>query len=178
MPTPAAAVLLLLLSAGADGGIVLEPATPESLLEIRAGRGRTTLLNFWATWCAPCRREFPELVALARAYRSEPFDLITVSLNYPDEERSVRAFLRKHGAATRNLLNAGSDPDPLPRIFHPDWNGAVPFTVILGPAGELLYTQTGLLDEKARGVIQVSVSGAVRPAEIAGAGSPGSRGPR
>ncbi len=70
----------------------------------RTPTGKTRLVNFWATWCAPCTAEFPELQKIWRMYRKRPFELVTVSLNYPDEEKGVRRFLESQHASTRNLL--------------------------------------------------------------------------
>ena len=48
-------------------------------------------MNFWATWCGPCTAEFPELQKTWRMYRRRPFQVVTVSINYPDEEKGGRS---------------------------------------------------------------------------------------
>ncbi len=108
--------------------------------------GKTRLVNFWATWCGPCVAEFPELQKTWRMYRKRPFELVTVSLNYPDEQKGVRAFLDKQHASTRNLLNALMDPYELMKAFDRDWDGAVPYSAVIGPDGKVLYTVKGPLD--------------------------------
>ena len=108
--------------------------------------GKTLLVNFWATWCGPCVAEFPELQKTWRMYRKRPFELVTVSLNYPDEEKGVRAFLDKQHASTRNLLNALMDPYELMKAFDRDWDGAVPYSAVIAPDGKVLYTVKGPLD--------------------------------
>ena len=66
-------------------------STPEGVKALRQNTGgKTRLVNFWATWCAPCTAEFPDLQATFRMYRKRPFELVTVSINYPDEEKGVR----------------------------------------------------------------------------------------
>ena len=57
-------------------------------------RGKVVLLNFWATWCPPCRAEMPDLIKMQREYRSKGLQVIGVT--YPPEEiTEVRQFIRK-----------------------------------------------------------------------------------
>ena len=65
--------------------------------------GKTLLVNFWATWCAPCEAEFPDLLNTWRMYRKRPFELVTISVNYPDEEKAVRAFLQRYQRVVAEL---------------------------------------------------------------------------
>jgi len=119
--------------------------------------GKTLLVNFWATWCAPCTAEFPDLQNTFRMYRKRPFDLVTVSINYPDEEKGVRAFLEAQHASSRNLLSGTMDPYELMKAFDPDWSGGVPYSVVIGPDGTILYKESGSLDIlKARRIILAS----------------------
>jgi peroxiredoxin len=127
--------------------VPLEKVDAKQLAELKKNpTGKTLLVNFWATWCGPCVAEFPELQKTWRMYRKRPFELVTVSLNYPDEQKGVRAFLDKQHASTRNLLNALMDPYELMKAFDRDWDGAVPYSAVIGPDGKLLYTVKGPLD--------------------------------
>jgi peroxiredoxin len=120
--------------------------------------GKTLLVNFWATWCAPCTAEFPELQKIYRMYRKRPFDLVTVSINYPDEEAGVRKFLDSQHASSRNLLSGTMDPYELMAAFDPDWNGGVPYSVVIAPGGKVLYKENGTLDVlKARRAVLASL---------------------
>jgi peroxiredoxin len=107
---------------------------------------KTVLVNFWATWCAPCTAEFPELQTIHRMYRKRPFELVTVSINYPDEEKGVRRFLEAQHASSRNLLSATMDPYELIRAFDPDWNGGVPYSMLIAPGGKVLMRANGVID--------------------------------
>jgi peroxiredoxin len=119
--------------------------------------GKTLLVNFWATWCGPCTEEFPDLQNTYRMYRKRPFDLVTVSINYPDEEAAVRRFLEGQHASSRNLLSASMDPYELMRAFDPDWGGGVPYSMVIAPSGEMLYKENGRVDLlKARRLILAS----------------------
>jgi peroxiredoxin len=119
--------------------------------------GKTLLVNFWATWCGPCTEEFPDLQNTYRMYRKRPFDLVTVSINYPDEEAAVRRFLEGQHASSRNLLSASMDPYELMRAFDPDWGGGVPYSMVIAPGGQMLYKENGRVDLlKARRLILAS----------------------
>jgi peroxiredoxin len=121
------------------------------------GTGKTLLVNFWATWCAPCTEEFPELEATFRMFRKRPFDLVTVAMNAPDEEKGVRRFLDGQHASSRNLMNSLMDPYALMKAFDPDWVGALPYSMVIGPDGKVLYKENGRIDIlKARRAILAS----------------------
>ena len=108
--------------------------------------GKTRLINFWATWCAPCTAEFPDLQATWRMYRKRPFELVTVAINFPDEEPGVRKFLEAQHATTRNLLFGTTDPYELMKVVDPDWNGSVPYSMVIAPGGKVLFKGHGTLD--------------------------------
>ena len=119
-----------------------------------ADSGKTRLINFWATWCAPCTAEFPELQATWRMYRKRPFELVTVAINFPDEEAGVRKFLEAQHATTKNLLFGTTDPYALMKVVDPDWNGSVPYSMVVAPGGKVLFKGDGALDMlKARRLI-------------------------
>jgi peroxiredoxin len=107
---------------------------------------KTVLVNFWATWCAPCVAEIPDLVKTWRMYRKRPFELVTVSINYPDEEKAVRKFLEEHLVASRNHISGSMDPYELMPAFDPEWNGGVPYSMLIAPGGRVLFKGTGTLD--------------------------------
>jgi peroxiredoxin len=127
--------------------VPLEKAGPDAMQALRKNpTGKTLLVNFWATWCAPCVKEFPELQKTWRMYRKRPFEIVTVSINYPDEEKGVRRFLESQHASTRNLLFATMDPYEGMKAFDPEWKGAVPYTMLIAPDGRVLYKHQGALD--------------------------------
>jgi thiol-disulfide isomerase/thioredoxin len=127
--------------------VPLEKLTVEQAREIRKNAtGKTLLVNFWATWCAPCVEEFPDLQNTWRMYRKRPFQLVTVAANYPDEEKAVRTFLESQKASSRNYLPAIMDPTPIVQAFDPEWNGGFPYSMIIGPDGKVLYKGNGRID--------------------------------
>jgi peroxiredoxin len=127
--------------------VTLQLAGADTLKALRKGDSeKFRLVSFWATWCAPCVAEFHEFVTMNRMYRRRDFELVTVAVNRPDEEKAVLAFLKKQQASNRNLLFASPQRDELIEAFDPEWPGAVPFTVLISPEGQIIYRELGSID--------------------------------
>jgi peroxiredoxin len=127
--------------------VTVEMAAAEDLRKLRQnGTGKLLLINFWATWCAPCASEFPDLEATYRMYKARNFELVTVSVNDPEERASVLEFLKTHKASHRNLLFATADVYGLQAAFDPKMPAPVPFTILLAPTGDVVYQELGELD--------------------------------
>jgi thiol-disulfide isomerase/thioredoxin len=105
--------------------------------------GKLRLVNFWATWCAPCVQEMPEVQTMLRMYGHRPFEVVTASINYPDEQPGALAALNKLHATSRNLILGSTDIYALLAAFDPDWNAAVPYTMLIKPNGEVVYKNQG-----------------------------------
>ena len=100
--------------------VTLEMAGADDLKKLRAnGTGKLLLVNFWATWCGPCVTEFPDLEATYRMYRGRNFEFVTVSINDPEDQPQVLAFLQKRHASSPNLQFATSDTSGLQAAFDP-----------------------------------------------------------
>lgn len=127
--------------------VQLQPASADDLKALRKNTsGKLLLVNFWATWCGPCRTEMPDFQTIYRMYGQRPFDVVTVSINYPDEQAGVLAVLNKLHATGRNLVLGSTDIYPLLAAFDPDWNAAVPYTMLIRPNGEVAYKRQGTID--------------------------------
>jgi peroxiredoxin len=131
----------------AAGPVTVEMAAAEDLTKLRQnGTGKLLLINFWATWCAPCASEFPDLEATYRMYKARNLELVTVSVNDPEERAGVLEFLKTHQASHRNLLFATADVYGLQAAFDPKMPAPVPFTILLAPNGDVVYQELGELD--------------------------------
>jgi thiol-disulfide isomerase/thioredoxin len=127
--------------------VTVEAVGADGLRELRKNpSGKFRLVTFWATWCAPCVAEFHEFVTMNRMYRHRDFELVTVSLNRPDEEKPVLAFLQQQQASGRNLIFASADREKLINAFDPAWQGAVPFTVLIAPDGQIVRQELDSID--------------------------------
>lgn len=118
----------------------------KALFEESAKSERRLLVNFWATWCAPCRAEFPDLVRVDAEFEGRTdFEFITVSLDDLSEiETGVPEFLSEMRAQKMPayLLNA-RDPEAVIALTDKSWRGELPATFLFGRKGELLYRRMG-----------------------------------
>jgi peroxiredoxin len=136
------------VAAGNDT-VGVEMAGADDLKRLRQnGTGKLLLINFWATWCAPCASEFPDLEATWQMYKPRGLEFVAVSVNDPEEKPGVLEFLKTHKATHRNLLFATSDVYGLQAAFDPKMPAPVPFTILLAPNGDVMYQELGELDVK------------------------------
>lgn len=114
-----------------------------ALKEVIKPSGRPLLVNFWATWCEPCREEFPDLVKFAAEYKGR-VDFITISLDDLAEiKRDVPAFLASMKADMPAYLLKTPDEDAAITSLALPWRGALPLSVIYKETGEPAYVRPG-----------------------------------
>ncbi|MBN1816339.1 MAG: redoxin domain-containing protein [Sedimentisphaerales bacterium] len=104
------------------------------------------LINFWATWCGPCVAEFPDLIEINRMYRNREFEMITISVDAPDQAKNVLHFLEKNEASCTNYQYDSSDVYKLIESVGRDWQGSIPFTLLVKPGGEILASYVGMIE--------------------------------
>ena len=125
---------------------------------------RLRLINVWATWCAPCVAEFPDLVSLARRVGNRDFEMVTISMDDVRMRPQVKAFLEKQHVATPgrlkrllaaegrtalNFLYSGTSSDELVKALDPEWPGPLPHTLLIAPGGKIVWRHNGPVDAAA-----------------------------
>ena len=111
---------------------------PVPALTTQTARGKLTLVNFWASWCVPCRQEHPVILQLAKDPR-----ITVVGVNYKDGAENALRFLGELG----NPFSAiGLDPAGRMAI---DWGVyGIPESYLVGPDGTILYKRVGPFDDR------------------------------
>ena len=113
---------------------------------VKNDSGKLRLINVWATWCGPCVAELPELVTMNRVYRGRPFEFVTLSIDEPDKKAQAMALLKqKHVAGTNYLFNS-DDKDALANALDKEWQGPIPYTLLVAPGGKVIYRHNGAVD--------------------------------
>jgi len=105
-------------------------------LILEEGKGSAILINVWATWCEPCREEFPDLVKLSDEYKMS-IRFIGISADEVDDLGSkVIPFLEKQNAQFENYLIKVVEPEDFIDLLNKDWSGAIPATFIYDKKGK------------------------------------------
>jgi len=116
----------------------------KGLLENRSETIR--LINIWATWCGPCIIEFPELVSLQRMYGQRNFEVVSISVDRPSQKEKVKTFLEGKEAAFTNYLYQPEDRGEMFDLLDPDWQGNIPYTLVVLPGGRVVFRHDGIID--------------------------------
>jgi cytochrome c biogenesis protein CcmG/thiol:disulfide interchange protein DsbE len=141
--------------------LIGRPAPPFTLPLMDGGemkledlRGKVVFLNFWASWCPPCRAEARLLEASWKRHRGE--DVAFLGINMQDREEAARAFLREFGITYTNGIDAGNRVAigygvwGIPETFFIDRNGRITYKHIGALDAELIHTK---LVEAGQGVV-------------------------
>ncbi len=123
---------------------------PADFSKLRAdSQGKVLLLNFWATWCAPCVAEFPEFVMIDKNYRAKGVRMVSISTDEKsDLEGAVIPFLKKQKAEFESFLSDANDPQELIDVVDKNWSGALPATFVFDKQGKLVFTKYGIIDRE------------------------------
>jgi thiol-disulfide isomerase/thioredoxin len=102
---------------------------------IAAHKGHVVLVNFWATYCIPCRAEIPEMVKLADRLRARGLDFVSISADEPEQESQARKFIVA-AKVPGPLYIEGGDNEKYAAAIHPGWDGALPASFIYDRSGK------------------------------------------
>jgi thiol-disulfide isomerase/thioredoxin len=111
---------------------------------IATQRGRVVFVNFWATWCLPCREEFPDLSRLQRQYASRGLQVLGVSTDLGSQMPAVEKFLAdlKPGFPNYRKKTGGDDGQFIDAV-DPSWGGELPFSVLYARDGKKARVLSG-----------------------------------
>lgn len=113
-------------------------------------QGKVVLLNFWATWCPPCKKEIPGFLDLYQQYRGKGFDIVGVAI---DNEQDVRDYVDTMGM-NYTIIASDIDGTKLAQKYGNNI-GALPYSVFIGRDGKIAYARPGELSkEKTEKIIQ------------------------
>jgi thiol-disulfide isomerase/thioredoxin len=131
--------IALLLLAGCAKPVappVTTVKTADVMRAVREPGAKVVLLNHWATWCGPCREEFPDLVKLAQKYRDR--GLRVVLLSWDEDAKTAQGFLASQHVDFPAYIKDGDESDTkFVDAIEPRWSGAFPATMIYDNAGTL-----------------------------------------
>ncbi len=132
----------------AEKEVTLENANVEKIKAVvkNSDGNKLRLINVWATWCGPCIIEYPEFVVLQRMYGARDFEFISISADKPDQHEKALRFLKEKESAVKNYLFSNEDKYALIEAVDPDWNGALPYTLLVDPKGEKVWSHQGEVD--------------------------------
>jgi thiol-disulfide isomerase/thioredoxin len=118
-----------------------------AVLKRDSPNARPLLVNFWATWCDPCREEFPDLVKIDQQYRPLGLDFTAISLDdVEDIKTSVPKFLLEMKVKTPTYLLDVDDPEIAMSKVDPQWSGALPATFLYDGHGKIVYKRMGRIN--------------------------------
>ncbi|TMI86520.1 MAG: TlpA family protein disulfide reductase, partial [Bacteroidetes bacterium] len=108
--------------------------------------GKLRLINVWATWCGPCVVEFPEFIAMHHMYQRRDFEFISICLDDKSKKDKALKFLKERQASNKNYIFNIDDKYAFIEAIDPNWQGALPYTMIIEPGGHAIYAKQNIID--------------------------------
>ncbi|MES1214030.1 MAG: redoxin family protein [Bacteroidota bacterium] len=125
----------------------LDTINEEGLKELlKNNSDKLRLINIWATWCGPCVTEFPEFITINRMYRRRDFEFISLSADEPAKKDKALKFLKQQQASCTNYIFTNEDKYKLIELVDPNWQGALPYTILVEPGGKIVYAKEGAIN--------------------------------
>jgi thiol-disulfide isomerase/thioredoxin len=138
----------------------IDVAGLKKLLAREGSARRPLLVNFWATWCEPCRAEFPDLVKIDDEYRRRGLDIIAVSIDDVSEiNTTVPKFLKEMRATMPVYLLNTPEPEAAINYVDPQWGGSLPATFLYDSQGKVVFRHLGRIKpDELRAAIKTVIS--------------------
>lgn len=111
------------------------------------GGDKLRLINVWATWCGPCVQEYPDFVVLQQIFSRRDFEFVSISADKPEKEDKVLKFLQEQHSAVPNYLFSLDDKYALIEAVDKEWNGALPYSMLVEPGGNVVWRHQGTVDD-------------------------------
>jgi peroxiredoxin len=119
--------------------VELKPIDAGDLQKLAANESENyRLITLWSTTCAPCISELPEFVTINRMYRGRNFEMYTISTDSPDRREAALKILQKNHVSCPNYIFHSDDRDELAEALDPQWEGPMPYTILIAPGGEVV----------------------------------------
>lgn len=126
-----------------QGSGLLVEATPDQIKKhILELNSPIVLVNFWASWCEPCKEEFPQILSLRKKLAPKGFKVVFISIDDPRDLAAAEEFLREQNVDFQSFYKGSQGLEFVTQIY-PAWEGSVPTSILMGPNLKILDAWEG-----------------------------------
>lgn len=127
--------------------VLLNPISEDNVKSlVKNPTGKLRLVYVWEIQSVPSVQAFPDLVSINRMYRDRDFELISLCIDKPGNRDLVLTFLQKQEASNINYFLSAGDKNTMRGVINPLWHDGFPFTMLVEPGGEIVYSNEGPID--------------------------------
>jgi len=120
---------------------------------LKSNDEKIKVINFWATWCAPCVKELPYFEKASEIYEQEGLEIILVNLDFAEQKQKVEKFIAKHVIKNRVVLLDEIDYNSWIDKINKNWSGAIPATIIIDRNNQHKFIEGELNQDELNGLI-------------------------